>query len=75
MDRNHLRQPNRITVCSAVENCLTGYHVDHIQALAKGGLHHQDNLQYLIIGENCRKGKDRDYDKSKALSWQEIIRR
>lgn len=57
------------------ENCPSGYHVDHIQALAGGGLHHQDNLQYLPIEENCRKGKDRDYDKNKALSWQLIIRR
>ena len=57
------------------ENCPSGYHVDHIVALAKGGLHHQDNLQYLPVRENCKKGKDRAYDESKALSWKEIIRR
>lgn len=55
------------------EQCPEGYHVDHITALAKGGLHHQDNLQYLPASENCRKGKDRDYDITKALSWREII--
>ena len=54
------------------ENCPDGYHVDHIQALAAGGLHHQDNLQYLEISENCRKGKDRDYDISKAIPWKNI---
>jgi hypothetical protein len=55
------------------EHCPNGYHVDHIIALANGGLHHQDNLQYLPISENCRKGKDRAYDASKALSWKEFI--
>ena len=55
------------------EYCPDGYHVDHIVALASGGLHHQDNLQYLEISENCRKGKDRDYDISKALPWKDIV--
>jgi hypothetical protein len=55
------------------ENCPDGYHVDHIKALAAGGLHHQDNLQYLEISENCRKGKDRNYDISKAIPWKNII--
>jgi hypothetical protein len=52
------------------ENCPDGYHVDHIQALASGGLHHQDNLQYLEISENCRKGKGKEYDTAKAIPWQ-----
>jgi 5-methylcytosine-specific restriction endonuclease McrA len=33
------------------------HEVDHIVPLAKGGLHHQDNLQILTKSENCRKGK------------------
>lgn len=33
-----------------------GYHVDHIIPLSKGGLHHQDNLQYLTETDNLRKG-------------------
>ena len=55
------------------ENCPDGYHVDHIIALADNGLHHQDNLQYLEISENCRKGKRRIYDTSKALAWKDFI--
>lgn len=55
------------------ENCPDGYHVDHIQALASKGLHHQDNLQYLEISENCRKGKRNEYDPAKAIAWQTII--
>ena len=32
-----------------------GYEVDHIIPLSKGGLHHQDNLQYLTPEDNKRK--------------------
>jgi hypothetical protein len=32
------------------------YHVDHIQPLAKGGLHHPDNLQVLPADINLKKG-------------------
>ena len=35
--------------------CPPGYEVDHIIPLSKGGLHHQDNLQYLSKEENRRK--------------------
>lgn len=33
-----------------------GYEVDHIIPLSRGGLHHQDNLQYLTKEENQKKG-------------------
>jgi len=56
------------------ENCPEGYHVDHIVALASGGLHHQDNLQYLEKSENCRKGKGSEYDITKAIPWKNIIK-
>lgn len=36
-------------------NCPEGYEVDHKVALSRGGLHHQDNLQYLTKFENMRK--------------------
>ena len=36
-------------------NCPAGYEVDHIIPVSKGGLHHQDNLQYLTISENRSK--------------------
>ena len=32
------------------------YHVDHITPLAKGGLHHPENLQLISASENVRKG-------------------
>jgi hypothetical protein len=35
--------------------CPEGYEVDHITPLSKGGLHHQDNLQYLPKHENRKK--------------------
>ena len=56
------------------ENCPSGYHVDHIHSLAKGGLHHENNLQYLPISENCRKCADREYDKSLAIDWRNLIK-
>lgn len=57
------------------ECCPDGYHVDHIVALANNGLHHQDNLQYLPISENCRKGKGDKYDASLAIPWINLIPR
>jgi hypothetical protein len=50
-----------------------GYQVDHRIALASGGLHHQDNLQYLPASENARKGKREFYDESKVIRWQDLI--
>lgn len=55
------------------ENCPNGYHVDHIVALAAGGAHHQDNLQYLQASENCRKGKNKHYDQSKSIPWKSVL--
>ena len=55
------------------ENCPEGYHVDHIIALASGGKHHQDNLQYLLASENCRKGKSNEYDKSLSIDWRILV--
>jgi hypothetical protein len=55
------------------ENCPVGYHVDHIVALAIGGQHHQDNLQYLPISENCRKGIKSSYNESLVIKWQDLI--
>jgi|TARA_B110000908_G_C9870492_1_gene278135 5-methylcytosine-specific restriction endonuclease McrA len=37
-------------------NCPKDFEVDHIIPLSRGGLHHQDNLQYLTPLENKRKG-------------------
>jgi 5-methylcytosine-specific restriction endonuclease McrA len=36
-------------------NCPTGYEVDHIIPVSKGGLHTLENLQYLTISENRKK--------------------
>lgn len=36
-------------------DCPEGYEVDHIIPLAKGGLHHPDNLQLLTKSENRKK--------------------
>ena len=38
------------------KNCPEGHEVDHIVPISKGGLHHQDNLQYLTPTDNKRKG-------------------
>jgi hypothetical protein len=56
------------------ENCPKGYHVDHIQALARGGPHHQDNLQYLPGPENCRKCADHEYDKTLVIDWRTLVK-
>ncbi len=53
--------------------CPAEYHVDHITALAVGGPHHQDNLQYLPGSENCRKGKSFKYNKALVIRWQDVL--
>lgn len=53
--------------------CPDGYQVDHIVALAEGGPHHQDNLQYLPTSENQRKGKNRQYNRTLAVRWQDTV--
>ena len=57
-----------------IESCPKGYDVDHIVSLSKGGLHHQDNLQYLPASENRRKGNRDVYDESLVVRWQDILK-
>jgi hypothetical protein len=64
---------NKILIKKIYELCPTGYEVDHIIALAEGGLHHENNLQYLPAMENRRKNKTQKYDKSLVINWQELI--
>lgn len=49
---------NMEKIAEIYKNCPVGYEVDHIIPINKGGLHHEDNLQYLTIKEN-RSKKDR----------------
>jgi hypothetical protein len=53
--------------------CPEGYEVDHIIALAEGGLHHENNLQYLPAMENRRKNRTQNYDRSLAIYWQDVL--
>jgi 5-methylcytosine-specific restriction endonuclease McrA len=50
-----------------------GYQIDHIIPLSKGGLHHQDNLQYLPSRDNQSKNNRLDYDNKNAIRWQDVI--
>lgn len=52
--------------------CPVGYEVDHIIPVSKGGLHHQDNFQYLTSLENKRKSNKLDYVPKDVIRWQEI---
>lgn len=45
-------------IAEIYKNCPKGYEVDHIIPINKGGLHHQNNLQYLTVKEN-RSKRDR----------------
>ena len=46
------------------QNKPSGYHVDHIIPIAKGGLHRLDNLQYLLPKQNGEKAARLDYGKA-----------
>jgi hypothetical protein len=55
------------------KHCPKGYEVDHIIALAEGGLHHQDNLQYLPAEVNRKKNRTQNYDRSTIVRWQDKL--
>jgi hypothetical protein len=45
------------TISRRISECLRyPFHVDHIMPLARGGMHHQDNLQILSKKKNLSKG-------------------
>jgi 5-methylcytosine-specific restriction endonuclease McrA len=55
------------------ESAPAGYQIDHIIPLSKGGLHHQDNLQYLPSKDNQSKNNRLNYDSKNAIRWQDIL--
>ena len=64
---------NRKLIKEIYRACPAGYEVDHILALSVGGLHHEDNLQYLPAIENRKKNSTQNYDRSLAIRWQDIL--
>lgn len=56
-----------------IKACPKGYDVDHIVPISKGGKHHQDNLQYLPLSENRRKGNRDKYNESLVVRWQDVL--
>jgi hypothetical protein len=56
------------------KHCPKGYEVDHIIALAEGGLHHENNLQYLPAMENRKKNRTQNYDKNLVIKWQDVVK-
>jgi hypothetical protein len=55
-NRAYAKGADKEAIKKIYDNRPDGYEVDHITPLAKGGLHHQDNLQYLTLTENRIKG-------------------
>jgi len=58
MAKRKNQTPNDVDIKSLQQfymNCPTGYEVDHIVPISKGGLHILENLQYLTISENRKK--------------------
>ena len=46
---------DRVKIREIYLNRPADHHVDHIIPLSRGGLHHQDNLQYLTKEDNWKK--------------------
>jgi hypothetical protein len=65
---------NKKLIKEIYKACPIGYEVDHIIALAEGGLHHESNLQYLPALENRKKNKTQNYDASLIIKWQDIVK-
>ena len=64
---------NKDLIKRIYELCPEGYEVDHTIALAEGGLHHENNLQYLPAMENRKKNRTQNYDRSLVITWQELL--
>jgi hypothetical protein len=64
---------NRKLIVEIYKHCPAGYEVDHIIALVEGGLHHEENLQYLPAAVNRKKNRHQDYDRSTVIRWQDIV--
>ena len=47
---------DRKAILEFYKNCPSGYDVDHIIPISKGGFHTLNNLQYLTASENRSKG-------------------
>lgn len=62
------------TVCGETNDILGGtfFHVDHIQPLSKGGLHHEDNLQILETYFNQLKSDKWPLSKDDILKYRGI---
>lgn len=54
--RAYAPNANKEVIKQIYANVPEGHEVDHIIPLSKGGLHHEDNLQYLTVKENRQKG-------------------
>jgi hypothetical protein len=65
---------NKKLIKEIYKACPVGYEVDHIIALAEGGLHHESNLQYLPALENRKKNRTQNYDASLVIKWQDIVK-
>lgn len=69
-----IREDSNLSLIKDIyRKCPSGYEVDHMIPLIEGGLHHQDNLQYLPAMENRRKNRTQNYDKSLDIRWQDYI--
>lgn len=65
---------NRELIKQIYRSCPEGYHVDHIRPISKGGLHHEDNLQYLPKQINLEKSAKLDFDcKGTEIAWKDIL--
>lgn len=67
------KDANLVLIKQIYEHCPKGYEVDHIKPLSKGGLHHEDNLQYLPASINRKKGNKKKLYTEYAIRWQEKV--
>lgn len=61
--------------CNETNDILgdTFFHVDHIQPLSRGGLHHEDNLQILEASLNLQKGSKWPLVEAEQLMYRGVM--
>lgn len=73
LNEEEQKRINRLyEICKQLNYNSKDFHVDHIQPISKGGLHHPDNLQILPDWLNCEKNNKWPLTEQEEIKYEGI---